>query len=201
MRFAVLLAAAGLTLVAAVAVLGGRGASAQSTTTVEVGDLYFCDPSFQDDVCATTVNEGDTVEWQFAGFQPHSTSACSDDHAACSEPRLWDSGVQSSGSFSYTFDAPGTYLYRCQVHPEEMRGQVTVLAVTAEPGASPSASPQATAPAATPTPSLAPTVVPSGGGAPGGGQGGAAVIPAMFGGLLVVSGALLAALVLRRRDA
>src|SRR3990170_4377255 len=174
MRFAVALAAAGLSLIAlaaAVLLAAGRETLAQpATTTVQVGDYYFCDQSYVNGVCATTVNEGDTIEWQFAGSQPHSTTECSDDLGTCSAPHLWDSPLMDSGSFSFAFDTPGTYLYRCQAHPIEMRGQVTVLAAaepSPSPQPSPQASPQASPAAQTPAPAAAgPSAVPSGGGPP-----------------------------------
>lgn len=199
MRFSVAVGT-GFALTALAGALFAGGSAAQSTTTVAVGDLYFCAPSFQNGVCETTISEGDSVEWQFAGAQPHTTTACADDLDACSEPRLWDSGFQSSGSFSHTFEAAGTYLYRCQVHPDEMRGRVVVLAA-AQPSPSPSPSPVASEPAATPTPALQPTVVPSGGGAASDGGSGFEIAAAAIGGLLAGAGMVLSARALRRRSA
>ena len=196
MRFAAAPAAAGLSLIvlAAVTLPAGHEALAQpATTTIQVGDYYFCDPSHQGVVCETTVDAGDTVEWQFAGNQPHTTTECSDGHDTCSAPHLWDSPLMDSGSFSFTFDAPGTYLYRCQAHPIEMRGQVTVLAA-AEPSASPQASPLAV----TPTPAGQPSAVPSGGGAPPAGGGATPLWPAVAAGGLLIASAAVALHRLRR---
>jgi hypothetical protein len=201
MRFAAALAAAGLSLLilAAVALPAGHQALAQpATTTIQVGDYYFCDPSYQNGVCETAVDEGDTVEWQFVGSQPHSTTECSDGHDTCSAPHLWDSPLMDSGSFSFTFDTPGAYLYRCQAHPIEMRGQVTVLAA-----AQPTPSPQASAPTATPTPTpttaVQPAVVPSAGGAPpAGGDAMLSWLAVVGGGMMVAAAAVIAARGLRR---
>jgi len=201
MRFAVALAAAGLSLIAlaaAVMLPVGRETLAQpATTTVQVGDYYFCDPSYVNGVCETTVDEGDTIEWQFAGNELHSTTECGDDHDTCSAPHLWDSPLMDSGSFSYTFDTPGTYLYRCQAHTFEMRCEVTVLAA-AQPTPTPQASPQASPLAATPTPAA----VPSGGGAPPA-DGGATLswLAVVGGGMMVAAAAVIAARAVRRRDA
>jgi len=223
MRFAAALAAAGLSLIvlAAVTLPAGHEALAQpATTAIQVGDYYFCDPSHEGGVCETTVDAGDTVEWQFAGNQPHTTTECSDGHDTCSAPHLWDSPLMDSGSFSFTFDAPGTYLYRCQAHPIEMRGQVTVLAA-AEPSASPQASPLAVTPtpvgqpgagpsaepspspqasplAVTPTPAGQPSAVPSGGGAPPAGGGATPLWPAVAAGGLLIASAAVALHRLRR---
>ena len=201
MRFAVALAAVGLSMIAlAAAVLlpAGRETLAQpATTTVQVGDYYFCDPSYLNGVCETTVDEGDTVEWQFAGNELHSTTECGDDHDTCSAPHLWDSPLMDSGSFSYTFDTPGTYLYRCQAHTFEMRGQVTVLAA-----AQPTPTPQASPLAVTPTPAVQASVVPSGGGAPPADAGATlSWLVVVAGGMMVAAAAVIVARGLRRRDA
>ena len=200
MRLAVALAAAAA-LSCFAAAIGlvippGQGTLAQSTATIQVGDYYFCDSSFENGVCETTVNAGDTIEWQFSGAQLHSTTECGGDLDACPEPHLWDSSFMDSGSFVFVFGTPGTFLYRCQVHPDQMRGRVIVLAA-AQPSPSPQASPQATA---TPTPRLQVSAVPSGGGVPPEDDGGAlAWIAIVGGGVLVASAAALAALGLRRR--
>ena len=204
MRLSAAAAAAGVSLIALAAVLlpAGRGALAQATTTIDVGDLYFCAPSFENGVCETTVSEGDTVEWQFVGEALHSTTECPDAHDTCSSPHLWDSPLLDSGTFSFSFDTPGTYLYRCQAHPSEMRGQITVLAA-AEPSPSPQASPQATAPATTPTatPAVRASDVQSGGAPPSDGSGLPWLLAVVGGGVLIVCAAALAARALRRRNA
>ncbi|MDO8613048.1 MAG: hypothetical protein Q7R32_09535 [Dehalococcoidia bacterium] len=203
MRFVAALTAAGLSLIALAAaalIAAGGDALAQSTATVQVGDFYFCDPSYAGGICETTVNEGDTVEWQFAGNELHSTTECSDDHDSCSAPHLWDSPLLDSGSFSFTFETPGTFLYRCQAHTTEMRGRVIVLAA-AQPSPSPEASPQASTPAATPTPAAQPSAVPAGGGEPpDDGGSGLWWVAVLVGGMLIASAAGLAARGLRRRD-
>ena len=187
MRFAAAFAAAGglLTALAAVLLLplGGAALAQPATTTIAVGDLYFCAPSFQNGVCETTVNEGDTVEWQFSANVQHTTTECSDDHDTCSAPHLWDSPVLSSGGFPFTFDTPGTFLYRCQLHPGQMRGSITVVAV------------------AEPSPTAQASAVPSGGGVPPADGGAALSWGAVAGGaMLIVAAAALAAGGLRRRD-
>ena len=108
------------------ALSGGPGARAQTTTIIQARDFWFCDSSFQYGVCETAVEVGDTVEWQWRGL--HTTTECAGDLTTCPGPHLWDSPIQISGSFSFTFDTPGTYVYRCQIHPGSMRGQITVLA-------------------------------------------------------------------------
>lgn len=205
MRALALIAPIAISVVAAAAFAlapSGQHARAQSTTTIEIGDLWFCNESFSGGVCETTVTEGDTVEWQWTGSAPHTTTECGGDLENCPEPHLWSSPEQDAGTFSHTFDTPGTYVYRCQVHPSDMRGSITVEAGAqattqpspeATPQASPGASPQATPGAALPS-AGGPSAVPSGGGAPPS-SGGAdvALWLALAGGfLLAATGSLVA---------
>ena len=119
---------------ALVALPSGGSASAQLALNVSVGDLWFCDASFQDGVCETTISAGDTLSWDFSGAAlPHTTTACGADCDSPTDTPGWDSGIINDGSsFQYEFDEPGTYLYRCTVHPLIMRGQIVVEAA-AEP--------------------------------------------------------------------
>ena len=139
-------------------------AAGQETVGVAVGDIWFCDASFQDGVCDTVINVGDTVVWDFGGAQlPHTTTACG---ASCDAPTgtpLWDSGVIAGGggTFQFTFTEPGTYLYQCEVHSLTQRGRIIVQGAsptaTVTPPPSPTAS-EETPPPATDTPT---TVTPA----------------------------------------
>ncbi len=119
---------------ALVALPSGGSASAQLARNVSVGDLWFCDASFQGGVCETTISAGDTISWDFSGAAlPHTTTACGADCDSPTDTPGWDSGIINDGSsFQFTFDEPGSYLYRCTVHPTIMRGQIVVEAA-AEP--------------------------------------------------------------------
>lgn len=99
--------------------------------TVAVGDIYFCDASFQGAVCDTTIDPGMTVQWDFGTSDlPHTVTECGE---TCEDPTaspLFDSGVIDDGStFEFTFDTPGTYLYYCVIHPQQHRGRIIVLSV------------------------------------------------------------------------
>ena len=87
-----------------------------------------------------TVEPGTTVTWVQSGDNPHTTT---------SYDGLWDSGMiegGSEGTFSFTFEEPGTYDYYCIPHEDlGMVGSVTVTGGTA------TASPTATATALTDT--------------------------------------------------
>jgi plastocyanin len=75
---------------------------------VAAKDLQFLPPAIQ-------VKPGTTVTWHFDdGNVPHDVKA--DGFA---------SGVQKHGTFSYRFERPGTYTYRCTLH-NHMTGQVVV---------------------------------------------------------------------------
>ena len=112
-------------------------ARAQEQTTVAVGDTWFCDESFQGGVCETAISVGETVVWDYgAANLPHTTTECG---VSCDNPTgspLWDSGrIDDGGTFEFTFDQAGTFLYRCNVHPGQMRGRIVVEAAAEEPTA------------------------------------------------------------------
>ncbi len=97
--------------------------------TVAVGDIWFCGPLFQGDVCDTIIDPGTTVQWDFGPAEVgHTVTECGE---SCSSPTLspeFDSGlVDGGGTFEYTFDSPGTYLYYCAIHPALQLGRIIVL--------------------------------------------------------------------------
>jgi Cupredoxin-like domain len=59
-----------------------------------------------------TVKVGFTVTWYNGSPYPHS---------ATSDAGVWDSGALAvgNGSYSITFNAPGTYRYHCSYHGEQ----------------------------------------------------------------------------------
>lgn len=137
-----------------------------ANVSVDAGNTYFCNPSFEGATCTTTVNVGDTVTWTVsAGF--HTVTQCDANHENCGGDGFFDSGQLEQGqSFSFTFNNPGSYVYYCAFHPSQMEGVVQVVAPTPTPSPAPTA-PGSTA---TPVPSTVavPAAVPSTGGSPGG---------------------------------
>ena len=104
-----------------------QGTAQAATTTVGVGDIWYCSGIYEGGVCETTIDSGDTVVWDFSGANlPHTTTECGD---SCDDPTgtpRWDSGLIAGTTFQYTFNEPGTYLYYCQVHPFLQRGRIVV---------------------------------------------------------------------------
>lgn len=142
----VALAVAGLTLTSS-------GASAADTVEVEVDSFYFCDASFQGQVCETDITAGDTIEWSVEGGA-HTVTQCADaNFSTCPPSGGFDSGTLSAGAtYDQAFATAGTYYYRCNFHPTQMMGKIVVSAAetaaptaTASPGASTSSTPTMTA--------------------------------------------------------
>ncbi|MEE9285935.1 MAG: plastocyanin/azurin family copper-binding protein [Dehalococcoidia bacterium] len=167
MRPALLLAAtAGLALIAFAGrhptEAGSVPDAAQGVTTVTVGDFFFCDSSFPSATCATTVNASDTVIWDYPiGTAGHTVTHCGDSCDTPTENPLWDSGSLKPGaSFSFTFQAPGTYLYRCDFHPVAMRATIVVRAEETPTTPIPEPTPTPT-PAPAPMTAATPTAIPT----------------------------------------
>lgn len=146
-----LIALAGLLALAAGTSLSS-GAAQGETTTVDMGDFFFCDPSFEIGACETTISVGDTIVWEYtSGSVGHTVTHCGDSCDSPTDSPLWDSRreltrlLAPGESFSFTFDAPGTFLYYCSIHPLAMRARVVVEAQATETAtAAATATPMAT---------------------------------------------------------
>lgn len=165
MRRIVVSAFSGIALltVSALSLIALPGAlQAQSTVTVESGNLYFCGPSFQNEVCDTTITAGDTVLWDnVEGL--HTVTQCNEDFSVCPPEGGFDSDVIGPGdTFSVTFSDPGTFYYWCALHPIEMRGRVIVQEATPAPTEEPTAEPAPTPEGQTAAPTADPTPTPGG---------------------------------------
>ncbi len=112
-------------------VAGAQSASA-GRVTVDAGNEWFGDPSFQGGVYEATVSEGSTVEWNVTeGI--HNVYECGDNWSNASnscDGAAWssDTVLTQGGSFSHAFDTAGIYYYLCIIHPQAMRGKVVVEA-------------------------------------------------------------------------
>lgn len=78
-------------------------------TEIEVVDNRFDPP-------ALSLQQGDTVTWTWRGASLHNVVG-----------GQFESDLQTSGTFSHTFDTPGEYRYVCQLH----RGMEGVIVVKA----------------------------------------------------------------------
>lgn len=190
-----------LTLAAIVFALFAAGLSSQlrvasaADQTVEVGNLWFCAPSFENGVCTTTINAGGTVTWSnVAGF--HTVTECGANHDPCPLPGGFNSGQLEAGdTFSFTFNSAGSFEYYCAFHPSQMRGVVIVQ----EPTPTPAPTSQPTAGATTPPETTqAPASVPRTGGAPGGAEGVGQTLLMGTGLALLVAAAVLSLTAVRR---
>ena len=130
-----MLALAALSLLGVLMFAPAAWAQGQEEVTVRMEDNFFAPANI-------TVEPGTTVTWVQSGDNPHTTT---------SYDGLWDSGMiegGSEGTFSFTFEEPGTYDYFCIPHEDlGMVGSVTVTGgtATASPTATATASPPATA--------------------------------------------------------
>ena len=77
------------------------------------------------------VRAGTTVVWKQAdaGFHTVTSGTVAQGSSGVTEmpDGRFDSGqLPTDGTFTFTFDDPGSYPYFCAVHPATMRGEVTV---------------------------------------------------------------------------
>lgn len=90
--------------------------------------------------CDAVIPVGDTITWVAPAplaMNPHSVTECTDGTfsvcgpAASAANPIGDSGVTAPPPTGWPygpvqFNAPGTYYYRCEVHPSDMRGRIVV---------------------------------------------------------------------------
>ena len=106
-------AALALGLAIIVGLPGDALAADAQVSVVEQGDSI----SWRYDPSSVTVSVGGTVTWTNNGSTPVTVT---------SPDGLFDSdSIGPGGSFSYTFDTPGTFRYFCVPYPH-MKGVVTV---------------------------------------------------------------------------
>lgn len=94
--------------------VGTTGDAAVETSVVDLPPSYRFAPE------AIAVAAGTTVTWTNHDNFTHSVQFL--DGGLPTEPLL----MQPGASTTFTFDAPGTYRYQCHLHPQDMRGTVTV---------------------------------------------------------------------------
>ncbi len=156
MRNFVVSAAGAVFIAATIAWFGSQPAGAASEQ-IDAGSDYFCEPSFENGVCTSTVTVGDTVTWtNVEGF--HTVTECDETYAICPVAGGFDSGVmEPPETFSQTFSVAGEFPYYCAIHPISMRGAISVVAA---PTDTPTPTPEVTA-SASPTPDTSTTTPPT----------------------------------------
>lgn len=99
-----------------------------ATKYVHAGNIFFLDVSSNtSNPAVTTINVGDTVQWDWVNGT-HTTTSGSCPGGGCSPDGLWDNPIsQQSPSFSRTFNSPGTFTYYCTPHLSSMQGTVIVV--------------------------------------------------------------------------
>jgi plastocyanin len=93
----------------------GEGGAAEPASTGEGSAVTIANFAF--DPAEITVAAGTTVTWTNEDVAPHTVTA---------DDGPFDSGrLDQGGSFSQTFDQPGSFAYHCEFHPS-MHGTVVV---------------------------------------------------------------------------
>jgi plastocyanin len=78
-----------------------------------------------------SVAAGTTVTWKNEDASEHTVTSGTVSQSAggvtTAVDKQFESGsLKQNAVFSFTFTAPGTYSYFCQIHPATMRGEITV---------------------------------------------------------------------------
>ncbi|HTF33611.1 MAG TPA: cupredoxin family copper-binding protein [Myxococcota bacterium] len=85
-------------------------AASTAPAEVHIWNFTFDPPSL-------TVPVGATVTWINRDDEPHTVTSA--------EGAFTSQALDTDDSFSFRFDAPGTYVYRCAIHPQ-MTGTIVV---------------------------------------------------------------------------
>ncbi|VVE77789.1 cupredoxin domain-containing protein [Pandoraea sputorum] len=94
--------------------LAGR---AQAAAATDPGAVHIDNFTFSP--ATLTVKAGTRVTWTNRDDEPHTVTSSSN-------PRTFASGaLDTDGTFTFTFDKPGTYPYFCAIHPH-MTGVIVV---------------------------------------------------------------------------
>src|SRR5687767_3318562 len=85
--------------------------AAFSAVGVSVEDDFFTPTNLN-------ISKGTTVTWTWNTNRNHTVTSGN----ASAPTNLFDSGIKSSGTFSFTFNSTGTFPYHCRVHGAMMTG-------------------------------------------------------------------------------
>lgn len=103
------------------ATLLSPAAAQAANKTINVGPGKTLNPS------NATIDPSDTITWHWAERQSH--------HIASNPGSLefWDSGERETGDFVHAFPKSGSFSYVCKLHPDDMKGTITVTGTVAPP--------------------------------------------------------------------
>ncbi len=100
------------------------------TASISMGDNFFDLDGQRNPNLAVKAGESITVQLTSSGSQPHDMRTTGADAEfdneddAVSDPDLIPGG--GSGTLTFSFTEAGTYEYRCDFHPDQMRGEIAV---------------------------------------------------------------------------
>lgn len=106
----------GVLVLTGVVACNGSANRGPATTITGVSEVAVQDNYFE--AQSISVPVGTTVTWTWQGNNDHNVVGDG-----------FESPVQNEGTFSYTFDQPGTYPYECTLHGG-MTGEVIVTAAS-----------------------------------------------------------------------
>lgn len=132
----------------------GGAAALAATVGVDVRDHEYAPAAIE-------IVAGDTVRWTWKGEAPHSVTAPGvfDSHPTCSLVNPEGCGTTGT-TFEWTSSEPTTIEYGCRVHPDRMRGTITVVAASPAPSESSPPPPSSPSPSPAPEPEPAPSPSP-----------------------------------------
>ena len=89
------------------------------------GTIHIVDNRFSP--AAVTIDVGDSVTWSWEGNNSHSVTHGTSPTVPPDIQKLFDTPIQSSGTFGYRFNNSGTFAYFCRPHFDMgMKGTITV---------------------------------------------------------------------------
>ena len=107
-------------ILASLLVVGCSATSGGATGSAVATDKVDLPPSYRFAPAAIAVKTGTTVTWTNDDHFTHSVQFL--DGGLPSDPHV----TQPGSSATFTFASPGTYHYQCHLHPQNMKGTVTV---------------------------------------------------------------------------
>jgi plastocyanin len=114
----------GTSLIAAaallIAILGGCAPAASSAASPVATSAVELPPSYKFAPTDVSVGAGTAVTWTNSDHFTHSVQFL--DGGLPTEPLVMDPGQTTT----FTFASAGVYQYQCHLHPQNMRGSVTV---------------------------------------------------------------------------